>query len=174
MKAQAQVVDLNQYRGGGRPCGGKLYSLFHSDSSNKGTSSTHPGVAPDGHEWRLCSERGWILKKIKNVEEKQTDNVEDNIDNLFSKKNTKKEKGEQNPEIKKEDELSRIVKNDYTMMQREIMEEINQYRRVQNYEELNKNNRNIISINQTAGVCPLCGSKLNQGDHEEKIYSKAA
>lgn len=170
MKAQAQVVDLNQYRerrGGGRPCGGKLYSLFHSDNF-KGNSNKVLIFVPPGYKY--CKKRG--LVKIKQEVPEQKKENQENIDDLaFQKKETKKEDSEQNPEIKKEDELSRIVKNDYTMMQREIMQEINQYRKVQNYEELNKN-RKIIPIKEQ-GVCPLCGSKTNQKS-EEEVYSKAA
>jgi len=170
---KAQIVDIKQYRdrrAGGRPCGGKNYNLFHPDSSTNNTSSSPPGTAPQGRYWKLCSQRGWILKKIKTAEqkqEKQTDNHGDNIDNLASEK--KEIKKEEDPDVK--DELSRIVKNDYTMMQREVMKETS-YRKVQNYEELNKNNKKIAAANDN-GMCPLCGSKVNH-KLDERDYSKAA
>lgn len=176
MKAQAQVVDFKEYkekRAAGRPCGGMMYSSFHQDSSAKNMLSSPPGIAPPGQYWKLCQKRGWILKKQEQTEPKQEMPVE-NIDHLVSKKEQgKHEKDKQYPETKKEDELSAIVKADYIRMQREITEQINSYRRFQDYGELNKNNKRPEPINH-AFTCPLCGSKLHNEEHSEKSYSKAA
>jgi len=165
MKAEAQVVDFKQYKNkkaGGRPCGGKLYSTFHDNSSNNNVNSARVFVPPG---YKLCKKRGLVKIKEKPIEQKK-EKHENNIDNLASEK---KEIKEEDIEVKKEDRLSKIVKDNYVMNQREKMEEINQYKRVQNYEELNKK---VIPIKEQ-GICPLCGSKTNQNS-EEEVYSKAA
>ena len=158
MKPQAQVIDLKyrERKRGGRPCGGALYSFFHPNFKEN-SNPAHVSIPS-------------LARTKQEVPEQKKENQE-NIDDLTSQK--KEIKKEEPLEVKKEDELSRIIKDNYKMMQREIMKEINEYRKVQNYEELNKNNRKVISISQTPEVCPLCGSKLNQGS-EEEIYSKAA
>lgn len=175
MKPQAQVVDFRQYKekkAGGRQCGGALYNSFHSDSSSKNISGSPPGMAPPGQYWKLCRKRGWILKKQEQAEPKHEETTE-NIDNLVSKKKQEEQgKNEQEPETKK-DELSMMVKISYIRMQREITEQINSYRRVWDYRELNKDNKKIVSINE-ACTCPLCGSELHNEEPAEKSYSKTA
>lgn len=171
---KAQVIQIYKYKKdkpGGKPCGGRLYSLFHDGSSKNSSNPVAPVFVPQGYKY--CSKRGLVRienEPIKdNKEEKEE--KESNIEGLAAEQKTQKQK-EKEPEHREKTELSRIVTNNYKTMQREEMDKTNNYRKMIDYlQSLREGKKRSTGNNDH--LCPLCGSKVNHKSHEED-YSNAA